>query len=270
MMRTGRPHLLPIHNPFITLPYSASRRPSQIRPAARLAEQLAPRILARQTPPQELFFLRRRPMRQQRRRRQPPDTGLRHANRANADELLVHDSLQPDRQSLAIPIRRPSRHTPPGIDQDVTPLHQPVIGPPVGFQPGPHLSANRLFCHCPNPPAQTFQARIISSRCQVASPRNTSELFARLNQRCVSLSQVNPIPPWIWIVLIAVCRYASDAAALASDAIAGKSGSSSAAADAAAYAADFASSTSTSISACLCFIDWNDAIDRPNCTRKLA
>ena len=38
-----------------------------------------------------------------------------------------------------------------------------------------------------------------SSRFQVASPKVTSEPLARLKYRCMSCSQVKPMPPWIWM-----------------------------------------------------------------------
>ena len=42
-------------------------------------------------------------------------------------------------------------------------------------------------------------SRATNSRFQVASPKVTSLPLARLKYRCMSCSQVKPMPPWIWM-----------------------------------------------------------------------
>src|SRR5437660_1349960 len=107
------------------------------------------------------------------------------------------------------------RDAPPGLSQFETPFHQPIVRAPIRLQPGADIGADGIFIdlgHVARPQAAHFCS-------------NSSELFARLNQRCVSLSQVKPMPPWICTAWMAVCIYASLARALARCALATASSS---------------------------------------------
>jgi len=57
----------------------------------------------------------------------------------------------------------------------------------------------------------------------VGSPNSSSDDLARLKYRWAGCSQVNPMPPWIWMFSAAEWKYASEHYALASDATDGSS-----------------------------------------------
>src|SRR5581483_4293229 len=109
-----------------------------------------------------------------------------------------------------------------------------------------------------------------SSRWYVGSPNSSADDFARLKYRWAGCSHVNPMPPWIWMFSAAAWKYASLQYAFASDATDGSSSLSSDAHQPAEYAADLADSTSSSMSAHLCLMAWNEPMGRPNWMRTLA
>src|SRR4029078_8205173 len=53
VLALGAPPLLPVPHPFVAVAYGSGRQAGEVRAATRLAEQLAPRVLAGHDPRQE-------------------------------------------------------------------------------------------------------------------------------------------------------------------------------------------------------------------------
>src|SRR4029077_6994074 len=96
----------------------------------------------------------------------------------------------------------------------------PALDPHHGLG-APHLEQAAIDLG--HRPAYRLMCCATSSRFQVASPKVTSELFARLKKMCMSCSHVNPMPPWIWMPSPETWRYASEQYALAIAAASGAS-----------------------------------------------
>ncbi len=205
----GGPDLLAIDDPAVSYQLRPRHGAGEIGARARLAEQLAPNVLAGQAWAKERLLLRVRAVGEQGLGREVAHAGAGDAHGADAADLLVDDDGQRRRQIAAVPGFGPGRRGPAGIDQFGAPFDEAKIWVPVGLEPGADVGAHGLFGgfgHGRSVRHQCPHACSMRSRCQVGSPRKTSELLARLNQRWVSLSQVKPIPPWIWIAWMAVCR----------------------------------------------------------------
>src|ERR1700719_2717435 len=143
MMRTGRPHLLSVDDPKISLQIRAGGGAGEIGTAARLAEELTPGIFPGENTAKEILFLQIRSVLEQGCRSQQSHSGAGGADSAHVGELLLDHSRQRVRKSAAVPFRRPLWHSPSGIRELAAPLHQWHIGIPVGRQPlayfGTHL-----------------------------------------------------------------------------------------------------------------------------------
>ena len=145
LVRAGGPHLLAVDHPLIAAELGARHRAGHVGAAARLAEQLAPDVLAGQDAQQELLLLQIGAVRQDGRGGQRADADLGDADGADALEFLLDHRHQADRQVAAVPARRPMRRAPAGFGKLVAPFHQPVIRAPVGFQPGADFGADGVF-----------------------------------------------------------------------------------------------------------------------------
>ena len=145
LVRAGGPHLLAVDHPLVALPVGARHGAGHVRAAARLAEQLAPGVLAGEDAAQELLLMQVGAVRQDGRGGQRADAGLGDADRADPGELLVDDGVEGHRQVAAVPLLRPVRHAPARVGQLVAPFDQAEFGVPVGFQPGADLGADRAL-----------------------------------------------------------------------------------------------------------------------------
>ena len=145
MMRTGRPHLLSVDDPEISLQIRACGGAGEIGTAARLAEELAPGIFAGENTAQELLFLQIRSVLEQRGRGQQSHSGFGGADGAHVGEFLFHHSRQRVRKPAAVPFLRPLRHAPSGIGELAAPLHQRHIRIPVGREPLAHFGTHLGF-----------------------------------------------------------------------------------------------------------------------------
>ena len=209
LVRRGGPHLLAVDHPLVAALVGARDGARHVGAAARLAEQLAPGVLAGEDALEELLLMEIGAVRQDRRGGEGADAGLGDADRAHLGELLVDDGVELHRQVAAVPLLGPMRRAPARLAQLLAPFDEAEIGIPVGLQPGADFAADALFGRfggvswsCPSLRPQFAQACIIFSRCSLASPNRISLDLARLNQRWVSLSQVKPMPPCIctaWI-----------------------------------------------------------------------
>ncbi len=139
VMGAGGPHLLAVDDPVAPVEVRSGGRAGQVGSAARLAEQLAPRVLAGEDAAQELFLVQLAAVLEQRGGRQQPDAGLRHAHRVDGRQLVVHDRRHAHGQAPAVPLSGPVGHAPARVHQGVAPLEQPEPRIPMGLQPGPNL-----------------------------------------------------------------------------------------------------------------------------------
>jgi hypothetical protein len=145
LVRRGGPDLLAVDHPLVALPVGARHRARHVRAAARLAEQLAPGVLAGQDALQELLLMEIRAVRQDGRRRQGADAGLGDADGADLAELLVDHGIEFHRQVAAVPLLGPMRRAPARLAELGAPFDQAEIGIPVGFEPGADVGADALF-----------------------------------------------------------------------------------------------------------------------------
>ena len=88
-VRARGPHLLSVDHPSVAAAFGPGHGARKIGAAARFAEQLAPRVLARKDAAQELLFVQIGAVRQDRRRRQRANAHLRDTDRAGALEFLI-------------------------------------------------------------------------------------------------------------------------------------------------------------------------------------
>src|SRR5579862_57653 len=135
MMRTGRPHLLSVDDPKVSLQISAGGGAGEIGTAARLAEELTPGIFPGENAAKELLFLLIRSVLEQGCRGQQSHSGAGGADGAHFVELIFHHSCKRMRKSAAVPFLWPLRHPPAGIRELAAPLDQRHFGIPVGCEP---------------------------------------------------------------------------------------------------------------------------------------
>ena len=145
VMGAGGPDLLAVDDPLVPLEIGPRRRAGKIGTAARLAEQLAPSVLASQDPAQELFLVHVAPVQKDRRGGEITDPGFRHADGADAFHFGLNHTAQRIGQAPAVPIGRPCRRAPTGIDQPVSPFDEAEIRVPVGFEPGAGFLPDGVF-----------------------------------------------------------------------------------------------------------------------------
>ena len=110
-------------------------------------------------------------------------------------KLFVDNCRHAKWQTAAKPFLRPVRHPPSRLSKHAAPFNEAAIGVPIFCQIISDLAAHFVLSHIRHESSPQFFS--IRSRFWFASPRNTSLAFARLNQRWVSLSKVNPMPPCI-------------------------------------------------------------------------
>ena len=142
LVGAGGPHLLAVDHPLVALAVGARDGARHVRAAARLAEQLAPGVLAGEDAAQELLLMQVGAVVEDGGGGQGADARLGDADRADAGELLVDDGVELHRQVAAVPLLGPVRRAPARFDQLGAPFDQAVVGLPVGFQPGPHFGAD--------------------------------------------------------------------------------------------------------------------------------
>ena len=142
LLRPRSPELLAVDHIVVALAIGAGDRPGGVRPAAGLAEELAPGFFAGHAGTQKPFLLLIGAVRQDGRGRQHANANPGHAHRTDALEFFFDDRLQPDRQAAAVPFGRPVRRAPAGVHQLVAPVDQAAVGVPVGFEPGAHFGAH--------------------------------------------------------------------------------------------------------------------------------
>ena len=161
LVRAGRPHLLAVDHPLVALPVGPRHGARHVRAAARLAEELAPGVLAGEDAQQELLLMQVGAVREDGRGRQGADAGLGDADRADLLEFLVDHGVERHRQVAAVPLLGPVRHAPARRGELLAPVDQPELGVPVGLQPGAHLGADgalRGFVHRPSPSSASSAA----------------------------------------------------------------------------------------------------------------
>ena len=198
VVRARVPDLLAVDDPLPVLHLGPGAQAGQVRAAARLAEELAPCVFAGQDGPEKAPLLVVRPAGQDRFRGQTPGSYLRGRHRVLLPEDLGDDRGLVEREAAAVPLLGPVRRRPAAFEQDLPPLDQGTVGPPVRVEPGRDLLADPVRSH-----AAPSSIVIIRSRWIAGVPNSTSEPFARLNHRWVSFSQVKPIPPRNWMPALA-------------------------------------------------------------------
>ena len=140
--RTGVPHLLTVDDPFVTVTLGAGGEPGQIRPVARLAEQLAPLVLTGQHRAQQAGLQLVAAAFEQGGRGQGHGGPGGRPDRAELFEHLAHNGGGGEGQPAAEPLLGPGRTTPTGIRQHGAPLAQKTVLVPMLRKPGPHLVAD--------------------------------------------------------------------------------------------------------------------------------
>lgn len=185
---------LAVDDPLPVLELGAGAQAGQVGAAARLAEELAPGVLAGENRPEEAPLLVVRAAGQDRLRGQSPRAYL-----GRRDDVLLPEDLGDhhglvEREAASVPLLGPVRRRPAAFEQDLPPLEQGTVDAPVRVEPSGDLAADPVRRH-----AAPSSIVIIRSRWIAGVPNSTSEPFARLNQSWVSFSQVNPIPPRNWM-----------------------------------------------------------------------
>src|SRR4051812_5805883 len=145
LVRTGGPYLLPVDHPLIAAELRSRHRTGHVGAAARLAEQLAPDILAGEDAQQESLLLQIGAVREDGGGGERADADLGDADGADALEFLLDHRNQADGKVAAVPARRPMRDAPSGFGKFETPFHQPVIRAPICFQPSAGLGTDGIF-----------------------------------------------------------------------------------------------------------------------------
>ncbi len=145
MMRTGRPHLLSVDDPKISLQIRAGGGAGEIGTAARLAKELAPGIFPGENTAEELLLLQIRSVLEQSRRGQQSHSGVSGADSAHVGEFFFDHSRQRVRKSAAVPFLWPLRHRPSGVGELAAPLDQRHIRIPVGREPLAHFGTHLGF-----------------------------------------------------------------------------------------------------------------------------
>ena len=199
LVGTGGPDLLPVDHPLVALAVGARDGAGHVRAAARLAEELAPGVLAGEDRQQELLLMQVGAVRQDGGGGQRADAGLGDTDGADLLEFLLDRGVELHGQVAAVPLLGPMRDAPARGRELLAPLDEAERRIPVVLQPGGDVGAYALLRELVHGVAhdRSPQCCIILSRCSLASPNRISLDLARLNQRWVSLSQVKPMPPCI-------------------------------------------------------------------------
>ena len=137
----GVPHLLAVDHPLVAVERRGGGQPGEVRSRRRLAEQLAPHLLAGEQRAEEPIAREVGALLQDRRAGEAGGHG-RHG--AAPLDLAAHDVVGPGRETPAVPPLRPRRHRPPGLDETLPPRPQRQRSVPAGGDPGPHLGLYRL------------------------------------------------------------------------------------------------------------------------------
>src|SRR5215475_14635189 len=90
MMSARGPYLLAVDEPIVAVQIRAGGGTSEVRAAARLAEELAPGVFPGENAAQKPLFLPIRSVLEERRRRQQSHSGFRHPYGADASEFLFY------------------------------------------------------------------------------------------------------------------------------------------------------------------------------------
>ena len=143
----GVPHLLAVDDPLVAVELGAGGQPGEVGAGARLAEQLAPRVLAGERSGAgtarcsvvgavgSRIVGAARPM--------PVPSGS--ADRADGAELAGDDVVGPRRQAPPVPLGRPRRHRPAGVEQPSRQARSDSAGSQLAVHPGAHVGAQRLL-----------------------------------------------------------------------------------------------------------------------------
>jgi len=129
LVRHGRPHLLAVDDPVVAVAHGAGAERGQVRSGARLAEQLAPDLLARPQRAQEALLLLLGAVGQDRGRGHAEADAVAFgvvARRARRGELGVHDRLQGAGRAEPAQARRVVHPGQPGVEpgpQERQPFH---------------------------------------------------------------------------------------------------------------------------------------------------
>jgi len=141
------PQLLTVDDPLLTVALRPRREPGEVRAVARLAEQLAPRVLARDRPRQQSALELVGAVGEQRRRGEAHPGSQGRADGPGGGQLLGDDGVGPPGQAAAVPFARPRGRAPAAGDEQTAPVEQAGRGVPVLGEPRSHLGADCIRSH---------------------------------------------------------------------------------------------------------------------------
>ena len=140
----GVPHLLAVDHPLVAVELGPCRESGEVGAGARLAEQLAPRLLAREDRSEQPLPNAVGPVFEDRRAGEPRTAAEREAHGADGTELVGDDVVRPRRQAATVPPLGPRRHGPPRGHQRLPPLDEWQIRIPVLREPRSHFAADAV------------------------------------------------------------------------------------------------------------------------------
>ena len=130
-LRGGGPHLLPGDDPLVAVALRLALQAGEVRARARLAEELAPRVLTVEDAREPVSFCSRVAVRRDRRRGEQVAEARRRSDRARLRELLVHDVGERRGCSPAEVLLGERRRGVAGLAEALPPLGDGEVGVPV-------------------------------------------------------------------------------------------------------------------------------------------